>query len=82
MLTDRRQGRTWTVLAVVPARGQSKGIPKKNLVPLAGRPLFLCTLDTAAQSAYIGRRGLASGPGRDRRKPGRCRLPAGGPGSW
>ncbi len=35
-----------TILAFVPARGGSKGIPRKNLVPLAGRPLITYTLDT------------------------------------
>jgi len=34
-------------LAVVPARGGSKGIPKKNIQPLAGRPLLFYTLDQA-----------------------------------
>ncbi|MGH8630308.1 MAG: cytidylyltransferase domain-containing protein, partial [Burkholderiales bacterium] len=28
------------VLAVIPARGGSKGIPRKNLRPLAGKPLI------------------------------------------
>lgn len=35
------------VLAIVPARGGSKGIPRKNLAPLAGRPLIAYTLDAA-----------------------------------
>ncbi len=29
-----------STLALIPARGGSKGIPRKNLVPLAGRPLI------------------------------------------
>lgn len=36
------------VLAIVPARGGSKGIPRKNIKPLCGRPLLLYTLDVAA----------------------------------
>lgn len=32
-------------LAVIPARGGSKGIPKKNIVPLRGKPLLSYTLD-------------------------------------
>jgi CMP-N-acetylneuraminic acid synthetase len=36
-----------SVLAIVPARGGSKGIPRKNLAPLAGRPLIAYTLDAA-----------------------------------
>jgi len=35
------------VLAVIPARGGSKGIPLKNLVNLAGRPLLEWTIDVA-----------------------------------
>lgn len=33
------------VLVVVPARGGSKGIPKKNLYPVLGRPLISYTLE-------------------------------------
>jgi N-acylneuraminate cytidylyltransferase len=34
-------------LVLVPARGGSKGIPGKNIKPLAGRPLLWYTLDVA-----------------------------------
>lgn len=39
MLADKR------FLAVVPARGGSKSVPRKNVRPLAGRPLLHYTLD-------------------------------------
>lgn len=35
------------VLGVIPARGGSKGVPRKNLQPLAGRPLIGWVLDAA-----------------------------------
>jgi CMP-N,N'-diacetyllegionaminic acid synthase len=38
------------ILAVVPARGGSKGIPRKNITLVAGRPLIAYTL-AAAQTA-------------------------------
>ncbi len=38
-----------TTLAVVPARGASKGIPGKNLRMLAGKPLLAWILETLAQ---------------------------------
>ncbi len=38
------------VLAVIPARGGSKGVPRKNIRPLAGKPLIAHTL-LAAQAA-------------------------------
>ena len=41
------------LLAIVPARGGSKGIPKKNLIPLAGKPLIQYTLDAALSSERI-----------------------------
>ena len=40
-------------LALIPARGGSKGIPRKNLIPLAGKPLIQHTIDSAKQSKYI-----------------------------
>lgn len=35
------------VLAVVPARGGSKGVPRKNIAPLGGRPLITYTIEAA-----------------------------------
>lgn len=43
------------VLAVVTARGGSKGIPGKNLKLLAGKPLIAYTLEAAAESAVFDR---------------------------
>lgn len=38
-----------TPLYIIPARGGSKGIPRKNIKPLAGRPLIAYTLDVAKE---------------------------------
>lgn len=43
------------VLGVVPARGGSKGIPRKNLRPLAGRPLLAFTAETALRAERLDR---------------------------
>jgi CMP-N,N'-diacetyllegionaminic acid synthase len=40
-------------LGIIPARGGSKRIPRKNLVPLAGRPLLDYTLDAATRSSRL-----------------------------
>ena len=45
----------FAVLGVIPARGGSKGIPHKNLVPLCGRPLLSYTADVVRQSTRITR---------------------------
>ena len=43
------------LLAVVPARGGSKGIPLKNIHPLAGKPLLAYTAETVQQLPEIDR---------------------------
>ena len=43
------------VLAIVPARGGSKGIPRKNLVPIGGIPLVAHSIRHAVASASITR---------------------------
>ena len=43
------------ILGVIPARGGSKGIPRKNLVPLGGRPLIAYTCDAARASRRLTR---------------------------
>ncbi len=42
------------ILGVVPARGGSKGMPRKNLVRLGGQPLIVHTLRAARASARLG----------------------------
>lgn len=41
------------VLGLVTARGGSKGVPRKNLRPVAGRPLIAWTLDAAKASRTL-----------------------------
>lgn len=41
------------VLAIIPARGGSKGIPRKNVAALAGRPLIAYTLDAARAAKTV-----------------------------
>ena len=42
-------------LAIIPARGGSKSIPKKNIVILEGRPLIAWTIQAAIGSKYISK---------------------------
>ena len=44
-----------SILAIIPARGGSKGIPRKNIRPLAGKPLIGWTIDAAKQASCIDR---------------------------
>lgn len=43
------------VLALIPARGGSKGIPRKNLLRLAGKPLIAYSIEQARASRHITR---------------------------
>lgn len=43
------------VLGIVPARGGSKGVPGKNIRPLAGRPLLEYTAQAARESGVLDR---------------------------
>ncbi len=43
------------VLAVIPARGGSKGIPRKNLIPFRGAPLISHTITHALESHVVNR---------------------------
>ncbi len=50
MSLDRRK-----VLGVICARGGSKGVPRKNLRPLGGKPLIAHTIETACQCKWLDR---------------------------
>jgi len=41
------------ILAIVPARGGSKGLPHKHTLTLAGKPLLAWTIAVAKESRYI-----------------------------
>lgn len=43
------------VVGIVPARGGSKGLPRKNLIVLAGQPLILYTLRSGSGSRMVDR---------------------------
>jgi len=44
-----------SVLAIIPARGRSKRLPGKNILPLAGKPLIVWSIQEAKKSKYIDR---------------------------
>ncbi len=49
-----------TVLAIIAGRGGSKGLPRKNVLKLKGKPLIAWSIDCANQSRYIDRLVLSS----------------------
>jgi N-acylneuraminate cytidylyltransferase len=49
-----------SVLAIIPARGGSKGVPRKNIREVAGKPLIAWTIAEAKKSKYIDRLILSS----------------------
>lgn len=51
------------VLALITARGGSKGLPGKNIRPAAGRPLIAWTIEAARASEYVDRTVLSSDDG-------------------
>lgn len=49
-----------SVLAVIPARGGSKGVPRKNIREVGGKPLIAWTIEEAKKSQYVDRLILSS----------------------
>jgi N-acylneuraminate cytidylyltransferase len=45
--------RTGQAIAVIPARGGSKRFPRKNIAPLAGRPLLSYSIEAARRAATV-----------------------------
>jgi N-acylneuraminate cytidylyltransferase len=48
------------VLAIITARGGSKGLPGKNIIDLAGKPMLAWSIEAARRSRYIDRLVLSS----------------------
>jgi CMP-N,N'-diacetyllegionaminic acid synthase len=51
---------TRRVLGLIPARGGSKGLPRKNVLPVNGRPLIAWTVDAGRAARSIDRLVLSS----------------------
>ena len=49
MLGDKK------ILALIPARGGSKRLPRKNILPMGGKPLIVWTIEASLSSSYIDR---------------------------
>ncbi len=43
------------ILAIIPARGGSKSVPRKNVLPINGKPLLAWTIEHAKSSSLINR---------------------------
>jgi len=44
-----------TIVAIIPARGGSKRLPHKNILPLQNKPLIAWTIDAGLQSQFVDR---------------------------
>lgn len=47
MINDKK------ILAIIPARGGSKRLPRKNILPIGGKPLIQWTIEASNLSKYI-----------------------------
>lgn len=51
--TRQSDSKNSSILAVIPARGGSKGIPLKNIYPINGKPLISFSIEAALSSKFI-----------------------------
>jgi CMP-N,N'-diacetyllegionaminic acid synthase len=49
-MSDRKN-----IVAIIPARGGSKGLPRKNVLDVGGKPLIAHSILAARECAYVGR---------------------------
>jgi len=49
----RMETKKYSILAIIPARGNSKGIPRKNIRLMNGKPLIYYVINNAKQCPYI-----------------------------
>jgi CMP-N,N'-diacetyllegionaminic acid synthase len=53
ILYQKMEQMTKKVLSIIPARGGSKGLPRKNILDLVGKPLIAWTIEASLNSKYI-----------------------------
>ncbi|MFQ6049523.1 MAG: acylneuraminate cytidylyltransferase family protein [Candidatus Paceibacterales bacterium] len=51
----KKVGQSYKILCLIPARGGSKRIPKKNIVPLLGRPMIEYVFNAVKKSKLVNR---------------------------
>lgn len=54
-IIGKKMKKDYNILAIVPARGGSKGVPRKNIKQFCGKPLIAWTIEEAKKSKYISR---------------------------
>ena len=54
-MVELTMGNRNNIVAIIPARGGSKGIPRKNIRELAVKPLIAYTIEAAKKSKYIAK---------------------------
>ena len=54
-MNQRKRKMKNKIIAIIPARGGSKGIPRKNIRLLGGKPLIAYPIEVALKSKYIDR---------------------------
>jgi CMP-N-acetylneuraminic acid synthetase len=52
---SRRNKKKYRVLAIIPARGGSKGLPRKNIKPMNGKPLIAYSIQAALSASLVDR---------------------------
>ena len=45
----------YNIISVIPARGGSKGLKGKNIIPLGGKPLIAYTIEASLGSRYVSK---------------------------
>lgn len=64
----------WKILGLIPARGGSKGVPRKNIRLLCGKPLLQYTAESALTARHLSRVVLSSDDEEVARVGERCGL--------
>ena len=52
---DKDERKKLKIIAIIPARGGSKGVRRKNVKALAGKPLIAYTIEAALSSRVFDR---------------------------
>lgn len=51
-MKTKKKNQEFKVIAIIPARGGSKGVPRKNIKLLCGKPLIYYSIKAGLESKY------------------------------